>query len=74
MIFRLINHAQAAVDQGLSDNIASGTAIISDNAPVVMSFVTTVWGKALLIGILLSVLTLGGIMIRGAILRKKGRR
>lgn len=64
----------AAADTGLATAIASGTEVVSDNAPQTMSFIGTMWGKALLIGILISVLTLATVMIRGAIIRRRGRR
>jgi len=75
MIFNLVHSAMAAADTGLTNGLASSSTIIEENAPVIMGFITSTWGKALLIGLLVAALSLGSAMIIGAVFRrKKGRK
>lgn len=73
-MFNLVHSALAAADTGLTNGLASSSEAISDNIPTIMSFITTTWGKALVIGMLVAALGLGTAMIVGAIFRRRKRK
>jgi len=63
--------AKAAPDSDLSGVLATGTTLINDNTGTVLTFLGSAWGKGLLIGVTLTALSLAGMMIRGAILKRR---
>lgn len=68
------NHVKAAADADFAAAATGSSAMINDNTPTVLTYITSTGGKALIIGVLITLVYFGIKMIRGSIGGGKRRR
>lgn len=69
-----VNVALAAPDTDFAAAVASSSANINDNVPTILDYIQTTGGKALLIGVVVTLVIFGIAMIRGSISLRRKRR